>query len=125
MSGGDYHIIKGASQVLVNARKINHHRDRGRSTQRFGSLPPPRFVALVMPLELVREREHLAACLAGVASYIAAAVCCCCCLAVDGGAVVPEMVGLRERPVAQLAREGFGAVGQLVLLEGSQLKNGS
>merc|ERR1719458_1221412 len=74
-----------------------------------------------MPLELVREREHLAACLAGVASYIAAAVCCCCCLAVDGGAVVPEMVGLRERPVAQLAREGFGAVGQLVLLEGSQL----
>ena len=67
MSGGDYHIIKGASQVLVNARKINHHRDR-RSTQRFGSLPPPRsVVALGVPLELVREREHLAAGLAGEA----------------------------------------------------------
>ena len=69
-----------------------------------------------MPLELVREREHLAACLADVAAS-PAAVCCCHCLAVNGGAMVPEVVGLRERPVAQLAREGLGAVSQLVLFE--------
>merc|ERR1712039_183103 len=25
-NGGDYHIIKGSSHVLVSARKINHHR---------------------------------------------------------------------------------------------------
>ena len=69
-----------------------------------------------MPLELIGEREHLAAGPAGVA---AAAVRC---LAVDGGAVVAEVVGLRERPVAQLAGEGLGAVGQLMLLERSQLE---
>ena len=70
-----------------------------------------------MPLELIGEREHLAAGPAGVAA--AAAVRC---LAVDGGAVVAEVVGLRERPVAQLAGEGLGAVGQLMLLERSQLE---
>ena len=84
----------------------------------FGSLPS-RFVALGMPLELVGEREHLPAGPAGVAAAAARAVRR---LAVDGGAVVAEVVGLRERPVAQLAGEGLGAVGQLVLLEGSQLE---
>ena len=72
-----------------------------------------------MPLELIGEREHLAAGPAGVA---AAAGRTGRCLAVDGGAVVAEVVGLRERPVAQLAGEGLGAVGQLMLLERSQLE---
>ena len=71
-----------------------------------------------MPLELVGEREHLPAGPAGVAAAGRTGRC----LAVDGGAVVAEVVGLRERPVAQLAGEGLGAVGQLVLLEGSQLE---
>ena len=77
-----------------------------------------------MPLELVREREHLAAGLAGVASSVTAAGggVVRCRLAVDGGAVIPKVVGLRERPVTQLAREGLGPVGQLVLFQRSQLK---
>lgn len=76
-----------------------------------------------MPLELVREREHLAAGLADVASPSAAGGGVVVCrLAVDGGAVVPKVVGLRERPVTQLAREGLGPVGQLVLFQRSQLK---
>ena len=77
-------------------------------------------MTLGMPVELVREREHLAAGLAGVASAGGGVVSCR--LAVDGGAVVPKMVWLRERPVTQLAREGLGPVGQLVLFQRSQLK---
>ena len=61
-----------------------------------------------MPLQLVGEREHLVTGLAGVAA--AAEV------AVDDGAVVAEVVGLREGTVAQLAGVGLGAVDQRVLL---------
>ena len=61
-----------------------------------------------MPLQLVREREHLAA---GLARVAAAAE-----VAVDDCAVITEVVGLREGTVAQLAGVGLGAVGQRVLL---------
>ena len=61
-----------------------------------------------MPLQLVREWEHLAA---GLARVAAAAE-----VAVDDCAVITEVVGLREGTVAQLAGVGLGAVGQRVLL---------